>query len=144
MFPSTAIRRLEGASAHRQYGPGQVILQEGHPSGGIFVLISGTAERWVSSSGAPTSIILLTITAPAILGIASCMLGEPSALTISACAPTQAMFIPQAALLSALREFPQGGIALSQLLSEELAQTYAHIVQLRSNSNSTRRLSFLN
>lgn len=146
-FPSTAIRRLEAASAHRQYEPGQVILQEGDPGGGIFVLITGAVERRVSvSSGARIPIMLPNVSALSCLSRNSIMHAWGAfSLTISAYTTTDAMFIPQAALLSVLREFPQAGIALSQLLSEELAQTYARIVQLRSNSSSTRRsLSFLN
>ena len=62
------------------------------------------------------------------------MLGQPSALNIFASAPTEAAFIPQADLLHVLRQFPQAGLAMSRLVSKELADTYTHLTELRSSS----------
>ena len=62
------------------------------------------------------------------------MLREPSTLNISASMPAEAVFIPQADLLDVLHRYPKAGLAMSQLVSKELADTYAHLTELRSSS----------
>jgi CRP-like cAMP-binding protein len=145
-FPRSAIHRLEEASVSRNYRCGDVIIREGQPSGGIFLLIAGGARQSLSVSDCARRevISLPDISAPAVLGTASCMLGEPSPVTISTSAACEAAFIPQANFLNVLREFPQAGLAMSQLLSEELAHTYARLAELRSAATRQTPSSLLN
>src|SRR5437588_3531670 len=133
-FPRSAAARLVNASGLRRYVPGSMMIKEGDPSGGIFVLMAGIVQRRMGTSKFPSRkwINLPPMSAPAVLGIGSCLLGEPSTLSISAFTPTEAIFIPQAPFLNVLREFPQAGLALSQSLADELAHTYSHLSQLHS------------
>ena len=134
-FPRNAIRQIEDVCVLRTYERGDVIIREGQQSGGIFLLLAGTVQR---SMSVPTlagrrSISLLSVSAPALVGTASCLLGAPSTLTISAAAPTEAVFIPRAHLLRILHNSPDAGLAMSQLLSQELAHTYTHLAELRGS-----------
>jgi len=133
-FPPSAAARLVNASGLRRYVPGSMVIREGEPSGGIFVLMAGTVQLRMGTSKFSSRkwISLPPMSAPAVLGIGSCLLGEPSMLNISAFIPIEAIFIPQAPLLNVLREFPQAGLALSQSLADELAQTYSHLSQLHT------------
>jgi len=133
-FPRTAAPSLVNVSLPRKYVSGSMMMKEGEPSGGIFLLIAGSVQRRMSTSSLPSRkwISLPPISAPVVLGIGSCMLGEPSKLSVCASTPSEAIFIPQAPLLNVLREFPQAGLALSQSLADELAQTYSHLSQLHT------------
>ena len=145
-FPLNAMRHLEQVSEPRNYDTGNVIITEGQSSDGILVLLEGTVQRSISvfSLAGRKWTPLPRISGPAVLGTAACILGEPSTLRISACSPTAAIFIPQAHLLRVLRECPEAGLAISQLLSEELAQTHAHLTELRGASMSKRLSHLLN
>ena len=145
-LPRSAIRSLEEASVSRKYRSRDVIIREGQPSGGIFLLIAGGAHQSLSVANCARREVLSLpdISAPAVLGTASCMLGEPSPLTISTSAPTQAVFIPQHNFMNVLRKFPQAGLAMSQLLSEELAQIYGRLAELRGAATLQRPPSLLN
>ena len=145
-FPRDAIRQLEEVSGVREYQRGDLVIKEGQPSGGIFLLFTGAVQRWMSlpNSSGRRQAVFPAISAPAVLGIASSMLGVPSALSISASAEAKAVFVPRTNLLDALRKFPQAGLAFSQLLSEELAHSYAHLVELRNGSSEKQSSALLN
>ena len=145
-FPKNAIRELEDVSGFLKYEEGDEIIKEGRPSDGIFLLLAGTTQPSMLLPGSISrkTMAMPSISAPAVLGTASCMLGEPSALSISASTPIEALFIPQADLLSVLREFPEAGLSMSQLVSEELARTYAHLSGLRGGSLPKQSSPLLN
>ena len=127
---------LANVSVLREYDPGSMVLKEGEPSGGIFLLLEGAVDRWMSGLSATEKkwIKLPRISSPAVLGITSCMLGEPSAISVSAVSKVTALFIDQKHLLRVVQECPEAALALSQLVSEELVDTYAHLTELRSSS----------
>lgn len=145
-FPLEAIRHLEQVSELRNYHTGNVIIREGQSCDGILALLEGTVQPSLSvfSLAGRKWAQLSSICGPAVLGTAACMLGEPSTLSISACSPIAAVFIPKAHLLRVLRECPEAGLGISQLLTEELAQTYAQLTELRAGSVSKRPLHLLN
>ena len=145
-FPRVSACRLANVSVLREYDPGSTVIKEGKPSGGILLLLAGTVDRWMSGSSATYNewIKLPCISSPAVLGTASCMLGEPSALNVSAASIVMGIFVPQTHLLRVLRESPEAGLAMSQLLSEELAQTYAHLSKLRNGSLPKEQSVLLN
>jgi len=91
---------------------------------GRIVLRRGNQEPFVS---------LHQISAPAVLGLAGTMLAQPSTVTISALKAAETAFISRAQFLQLLAQFPQAGLAFSQLIATELAHTYSHLSQLRGS-----------
>lgn len=61
------------------------------------------------------------------------MLGQPSAVAISALTEVEAAFIPQGEFVNVLGELPQAGLAFSRLLAEELLSTYSQLSDLHSS-----------
>ena len=47
-FPRDAIHKLEEASAPHKYERGKAIIKEGQLSGGIFLLLAGAVQPWMS------------------------------------------------------------------------------------------------
>jgi CRP-like cAMP-binding protein len=131
---------LASASEPRNYHASDLIISEGEPSTGIFLLASGTVRSVVSKKlpGAKKELNLQQITAPAVLGMTAAMLGQPSAVGIMALTLTETAFIPHLEFLRVLAQFPQTGLAFSQLMASELAHTYSRLSQLRSNARSAR------
>ena len=145
-FPPEPARRLANASVLREYDQGSMVIHEGEPSGGIFLLLAGAVNRWMSGASATEKrwIKLPWISSPGVLGLTSCMLGEPSVINVSAVSKVTALFIAQTHVLRVLRESPEAALALSQLVSEELVDTYAHLTELRGSSIPKQLSSLLN
>ncbi len=135
-IPNAVATSLSSTHRVRRYDAGDLIVCEGEASTGIFVLICGTVRVLVSKWS--KQVTLHETTAPAVLGLTAAMLARPSSFTLVALTPIETAFIPRAQFLGALGQFPQAGLAFSQLIANELADTYSHLSELRS---STRSLS---
>jgi CRP-like cAMP-binding protein len=132
--PSPAASSLSIAPVRRTYKVGALIVTEGEPGQGIFLLLSGTVQTAISKRGFGTEqLSLCQVATPAVLGLAATMLAQPSAVEISAVTATETAFISRAQFLSVLGEFPQAALAFSRLIAMELAHTYSHLSQLRIN-----------
>lgn len=145
-FPLEAIHRLNEISLTHAFEYGDVIITEGRPSGGIYLLLSGAVEAAMSleTLGGKKWVELPRVSAPALLGTASCMLGEPAALNFRASTRVEAVFIPQEQFLKIVSEYPEAGLAVSHFLAEELAKTYTHLSALRNGSAAMTPSSLLN
>jgi CRP-like cAMP-binding protein len=137
-LPPAAASSLGSGSEPRHYDAGDLIIGEGEPSTGIFLLTSGTVQSAVSkrTPEAIRHVSLHQIAAPAVLGLTAAMLAQPSAVSVLALTPTETEFIPRADFLRVLGQFPQAGLAFSQVIAGELAQTYSHLSQLRGGPGS--------
>jgi CRP-like cAMP-binding protein len=134
-IPAASTSSLTSGSEVRNYDIGELIISEGEPSDGIHLLISGTVQTSISKSGLGTKQVSLhQISAPAVLGLTGTMLAQPSAVSISALTATEAAFISRAQFLRVLGQFPQAGLAFSQVIAGELAHTYSHLSQLRGSA----------
>lgn len=145
-LPLAAASLLGKACLLRKYAAGDLMIREGDSSNGIFLLILGTVQPSISNGALPTKkqVSLPQISAPAVLGIAGNMLAQPSPVTITAVTSTEAGFIPEFHIGSVLRDSPQAGLAVSQLLVDELSSTYACLGQLRCPEQPIRVVSHSN
>ena len=136
--PAVASLLCSGPEA-RDHAAGDLIIREGEPSSGIFLLTTGTVQTAVSkrTSEAVRQVSLNQIAAPAVLGLTAAMLAQPSAVSVLALTPTETAFITRSRFLHVLGQFPQAGLAFSQVIAKELAHTYSHLSQLRSVPRST-------
>lgn len=137
-LPRAAASLLSGTSSLQKYDAGDLIIREGEPSKGIFLLIFGTVQPSISDGIwlSKRQINLRRISAPAVLGIAGSVLAQTSPYTITAVTSTEAAFIPQYQVGNVLRDSPQAGLAFSHVLANELASTYARLGQLRCPDQS--------
>jgi len=132
-LPAAAASLLSRTSSFEKYEAGDLIIREGEPANGIFLLIFGTVQPSISDglSSSSRQIKLGRISAPALLGIAGSVLAQPSAYTVTAVASTECALIPQYQIGNVLKDSPEAGLALSHLLANELDSTYSQLGQLR-------------
>lgn len=137
-LPPAAASSLGSTPEPRYYHAGDLIIHEGEPSAGIFLLTSGAVQTVVSKRTCEVvrKVGLHRIAAPAVLGLTAAMLAQPSAVCIQALTPTETVLIPRADFLHVLGQFPQAVLAFSQVIASELAHTYSHLSQLRSSPRS--------
>lgn len=128
-IPTAAAKALSSAYQVQNFEAGETIVREGEASTGIFLLIDGTVEAFVSKSTKQVS--LHQIAAPAVLGITAAMLTQPSAVSLVSVTQLHIAFIPRREFLQVLRQFPEAGLAFSQVIANELAHTYSKLSQLR-------------
>lgn len=128
-IPTAAANALSSAYQVQDYEAGETIVREGEAGAGIFLLISGTVEALVSKPMKQVS--LHQIAAPSVLGITAAMLTQPSAVSLVAVTQLRVAFIPRREFLRVLKQFPEAGLAFSQIIANELAHTYSHLSQLR-------------
>ena len=137
--PPPAASLLSSAPEPRHFAAGDLIIREKEPSMGIFLLTSGVVQTAISkrTSEAARQLSLQQIAAPAVLGLTAAMLEQLSPASIVSLTQTQAAFIHRVDFLRVLGRFPHAGLAVSQVIASELAQTYAHLTQLRGDPCST-------
>lgn len=137
-LPPAAASSLGCAPEPRSFDEGDLIIAEAEPSAGVYVLTSGTVRAMVSKRTSESSrqVSLQQTAAPAVLGLTAVMLGEPSAVSVVAQTRVATAFIPRLEFLRVLKQFPQAGLAFSQVIAKELAHTYSHLSQLRGSPRS--------
>jgi CRP-like cAMP-binding protein len=132
-LPPAAASLLGRTCSLQKYEAGDLIIREGEPSNGIFLLIFGTVQPSISDGvlSSKGQINLHRISAPAVLGIAGSVLAQPSPYTVTAVTSTECGFISQYQIGNILKDSPQAGLAFAHVLANELASTYTHLGQLR-------------
>jgi CRP-like cAMP-binding protein len=131
-LPAECVPSLADASEPRVYQPGELIVGEGAPSAGIFLLVSGTVQPAVSNRNSGVTLNLQRISALAVLGLADAMLAQRSVVSVRAVTATDVAFIGLPDFLRTLARSPQAGLAFSQVIASELARTYSQLSRLRS------------
>jgi len=145
-LPAAAAALLGRTSSLQKYEAGDLIIREGEPSSGVFLLIFGTVQPSISDgvSSSKGQINLHRISAPAVLGIAGSLLSQPSPYTVTAVTSTECAFIPQYHIGNVLKDSPQAGLAFAHVLASELASTYTRLGQLRCPDQPADAISQLN
>ena len=136
-FPEVAIAPLYDTHQVQSYLAGEALITEGEVCRGVYLLWGGTVQlSLLHSRDKRKHFDVRKISSPAMLGLPGTILGHGFVSSARALSPVEAAFIPSAAFMDALREFPMASLGLSSVLSDELNSTYEHLSALRSTRSA--------
>src|SRR4051812_8060288 len=95
------ISALESASTRRELRAGDVIVTEGAPASGVFMLVSGSARAFVTSAGGQQLSVKL-LKAPTLFGEVECLTGSGSLVSVEALETAVVLRTPRAVFLCAM------------------------------------------
>lgn len=110
--------RLAAACAERDYAAGQVILREGDPGIGLFVIVSGRVRVTQQLGGEPRE--LSTAGPGEVVGEMSLLDDLPRSATVTAIEPTKVLVLQVFDFRAALHEDPDIALRLLAVLSRRL------------------------
>ena len=119
MFDCLNDAQLENVLQHAQihhYGRGERLIQEGHQSDSMFIMLRGTAAVSVAKNG--TGIRVGVMRQGDVFGEISLLTGEPRSATVRADDDCAVLEISKPVMAEVLRESPQCLTALSELLAK--------------------------
>ena len=103
------------------HGRGTVILAEGEPARGVYVLRSGRATLSISSSEGRV-VMLRMVQAGDVLGLNAVLRNLPYDATVKALEPCRTDFVSRNELLDFIQQSESGAQAVLNVLSQELAE----------------------
>jgi CRP/FNR family transcriptional regulator len=112
---------IHTANLNSVHGRGAVILAEGEPARGVYILRSGRATLSISSSEGRI-VMLRTAQAGDVLGLNSVLRDLPYDATVKALDPCRTDFISRRELLDFIKQNGTGAQAVLRVLSQELAE----------------------
>jgi CRP/FNR family transcriptional regulator, polysaccharide utilization system transcription regulator len=122
------------------YSKGGVILLEGQPACGVFLLRSGRAKEFLISNSGKTAIVRMA-TSGVILGLAAVLIGDRYESTVQALAPCEADYIKKGDFLQMMRRSARLGETVVSQLSRDCKQFYSAIRYLGAAGSSAERLA---
>lgn len=121
------LQRLAGAAVVRVYDAGDVLVRQGQPGVGLFVILAGGTRVTQQSEGGDLR-ELGQLGAGEVFGEMSLLDDLPRSATVTATAPTQALLIPVYDFRAALHDEPDIAIRLLAVLSRRLRRSELHQV----------------
>jgi CRP/FNR family transcriptional regulator len=117
-FAGEELRGLAAVSYSTVYPENSVLFVEGQMPRGIYILCRGRAKLSMVSSEGKT--LILHISEPGdILGLSSCLLGQPYQATVETLSPCQLNFIRREDFLHYIRSHPEAMFRVAEFLSRE-------------------------
>ena len=133
------LRKLTPLLHHRDYFPRDVIVKQGAPGAGLYILAGGEAEV-VLESDSGDNLVLATLGPGRIFGEMSLLDGEPRAASVVSTARSHVLGFFKADLMDLAAHSPSLGFKivyrLGQLMQERLIETLG---EYRNIEQSTRR-----
>lgn len=117
-FGGDEVRGLAAISYPTVYPENSVLFVEGQMPRGVYILCRGKAKLSMVSSEGKT--LILHISEPGeILGLSSCLLGQPYQATMESLSPCQLNFIRRDDFLLYVRNHPEAMFRVAEFLSRE-------------------------
>jgi CRP/FNR family cyclic AMP-dependent transcriptional regulator len=117
-FGGDELRGLAAISYPTVYPENSVLFVEGQMPRGVYILCRGKAKLSMVSSEGKT--LILHIAEPGeILGLSSCLLGQPYQATVESLSPCQLNFIRRDDFLQYVRNHPEAMFRVAEFLSRE-------------------------
>lgn len=113
------LQLLAFASEPRDFKAGDELMAQNEVADGAFVLVRGSVA--IGEAGAPTSKSFGVSGPNAMLGELALMLSRPQRKTITAVTDLQTVFIPRAAFLKLLRQYPDLAERAAERIQGELS-----------------------
>ena len=113
------LKLLAKTCTERQYPAGAVLIKEGEPGAGLFILVEGKVS--VTQGQPPQEIA--TLGAGEVIGEMSLLDDLPRSATVTALEPSRCLLVPVWDFRATLRETPDIAIKLLAQLSRRLRKT---------------------
>ncbi len=117
------VRLIAKTCTERQYAAGAVLMQEGEPGAGLFILTEGKVRVTQSAGAGNPPRDIATLEAGEVLGEMALLDDLPRSATVTAIEPSRCLLIPVWDFRAALRESPEIAIKLLAQLSRRLRKT---------------------
>ncbi|HLY97501.1 MAG TPA: Crp/Fnr family transcriptional regulator [Candidatus Angelobacter sp.] len=133
---------LQEIKATSVYPKGTLLLLEGQPPRGIFILCHGRAK--LTTTSAEGKSIILRIAEPGeVLGLTSVIAGTPCEATVETMEPTQANFISKEDFIRFIGQNAEVGMKVAQQLTHNCKCAYDEIRSLGLSSSAPERIARL-
>ncbi len=129
-WPDDAIRALNQAVSVVECPAGEVLYLAGDIAKGVFLLRQGEVELLMPGPNGQ-QLVSHRVRAGGTIGLGPVVAGRAYEFTARASRKVTALFVPRAAFMEILAEFPRATISVSHALSSEVAMAYRRLVSLR-------------
>lgn len=126
----TKLKLLAFASERKTYRVGQDICRQGEIGDAAYVVLSGTADVIIASSG--HEIKVAEVGPHAIIGEIAVLCGGARTATVRATVPMEVLRITKEHFLELVNEFPHIALEMMRLLAARLTQTTAELTAARA------------
>jgi CRP/FNR family transcriptional regulator len=141
-LPLPALRKLNEIKSTAVYPKSTTLFIEGQQPRGVFVLCTGKAKLFTSSSDGKTIITKIS-EAGDVLGLNASISNRPYEVTAEMMDPGQANFIARDALLQFLREHGEVALRVAEQLSRNYYAAYEEIRTLGLTSSPSEKFAKL-
>ncbi len=141
-LPGEELRGLAAISYSTVYPENSVLFVEGQMPRGVYILCRGRAKLSMVSSEGKT--LILHISEPGeILGLSSCLLGQPYQATVETLSPCQLNFIRREDFLSYIRTHSEAMFRVAEFLSREYRAACNEIGSLGLSHSAAEKMARL-
>ncbi len=122
------LNSLSPFTYRKKFGPGELIVEEGHTGNGLYLIVSGNVEA-VKGLGTPKQQIVNKLGAGEVFGEMA-LLGEwPRTATVRAVDNVECLGIDRWVFLAQIERQPQVGIRMLHILAQKLRDSDARLVE---------------
>ena len=122
------LNSLSPFTYRKTFGPGDVIVEEGHTGNGLYLVVSGSVEA-IKGLGTDQQQVVNKLSAGEVFGEMA-LLGEwPRTATVRAVDNVECLGIDRWVFLAQLERQPQVGIKMLHILAQKLRDSDARLVE---------------
>ena len=122
------LNSLSPFTYRKKFGPGELIVEEGHTGNGLYLIVSGNVEA-IKGLGTEQQQIVNKLGAGEVFGEMA-LLGEwPRTATVRAVDDVECLGIDRWVFLAQLERQPQVGIRMLHILAQRLRDSDARLVE---------------
>ncbi len=122
------LNSLSPFTYRKNFGPGEVIVEEGHTGNGLYLVVSGNVEA-IKGLGTEQQQVVNNLGAGEVFGEMA-LLGEwPRTATVRAVDNVECLGIDRWVFLAQLERQPQVGIKMLHILAQKLRDSDARLVE---------------
>ena len=126
------LKLLAFTSDRVSYSDGEILFRQGDEGDAAYLILSGTAEILVDSSG--RQIKIAEAQPNSIVGEIAILCDVSRTATVRAAGPLEALRIRKEHFLRLLKEFPEMTIEMLRVLANRLSQTTTELIDARSKN----------
>ncbi|MFU0504845.1 cyclic nucleotide-binding domain-containing protein [Pseudaminobacter sp. NGMCC 1.201702] len=126
------LKLLAFTSDRVSYSDGEILFRQGEEGDAAYLILSGTAEILVDSSG--RQIKVAEAQPNSIVGEIAILCDVSRTATVRAAGPLEALRIRKEHFLRLLKEFPEMTIEMLRVLANRLSQTTTELIDARSKN----------
>ena len=141
-LPMPAVQRLNEIRSSATYPKSAMLFIEGQQPRGVFILCTGKAKLFTSSSEGKTVITKIS-EAGDVLGLSATISNRPYEVTAEMIEPGQANFITRDSLLHFMREYGEVAVRIAEQLSRNYYSAYEGIRTLGLTNSPAARFAKL-